>query len=87
MACALSDIHHDCSPPIIHRDILGNNVLLDFDNEAHVSEFGTARLLMPDSSNCTSFAGTFGHTAPELAYRMKMDETCDLYSFGVELKC
>ncbi|WRX11637.1 Protein kinase domain - like 10 [Theobroma cacao] len=60
LANALSYMHHDHSPPIIHRDISSNNVLLDFDYEAHVSDFGTARLLNPDSSNWTSFAGTIG---------------------------
>ncbi|WCJ30774.1 Leucine-rich repeat receptor-like protein kinase family protein [Euphorbia peplus] len=38
---------------------------------------------MPDSSNWTSFAGTFGYIAPELAFTMKVDEKCDVYSFGV----
>ena len=61
---ACSYMHHDCSPPIIHRDISSNNVLLDAEFEAHVSDFGSARLLMPDSSNWTSFAGTYGYTAP-----------------------
>ncbi|KAJ6859525.1 MDIS1-interacting receptor like kinase 2 [Populus alba x Populus x berolinensis] len=64
MAGALSYLHHSSSPPIIHRDITSNNVLLDSEYEAHVSDFGTARMLMPDSSNWTSFAGTFGYTAP-----------------------
>ncbi|KAL6312013.1 hypothetical protein AAG906_017697 [Vitis piasezkii] len=64
VAKALSYMHHDCSPPIIHRDISSNNVLLDSEYEAHVSDFGTARLLKSDSSNWTSFAGTFGYTAP-----------------------
>ncbi|XVF82437.1 hypothetical protein PTKIN_Ptkin16aG0047900 [Pterospermum kingtungense] len=83
LANALSYMHHDHSPPIIHRDISSNNVLLDLDYEAHVSDFGTARLLKPDSSNWTSLAGTFGYIAPELAYTMKVDEKCDVYSFGV----
>ncbi|XP_050208780.1 MDIS1-interacting receptor like kinase 2-like [Mercurialis annua] len=83
IANALSYMHHDCSPPIIHRDISSNNVLLDSEFEAHVSDFGTARLLMPDESNWTSFAGTFGYTAPELAYTMVVNEKCDVYSFGV----
>ena len=64
VAKALSYMHHDCSPPVIHRDITSNNVLLDSEYEAHVSDFGTARLIKPDSSNWTSFAGTFGYTAP-----------------------
>ncbi|XP_012070784.2 MDIS1-interacting receptor like kinase 2 [Jatropha curcas] len=83
IANALAYMHHDCSPPIIHRDISSNNVLLDSDFEAHISDFGTARLLMPDSSNWTSFAGTYGYTAPELAYTMAVNEKCDVYSFGV----
>ncbi|XP_022764366.1 MDIS1-interacting receptor like kinase 2-like [Durio zibethinus] len=83
VANALSYMHHDHSLPIIHRDISSNNVLLDLDYEAHVSDFGTARLLKTDFSNWTSLAGTFGYIAPELAYTMKVDERCDVYSFGV----
>ncbi|XP_050217141.1 MDIS1-interacting receptor like kinase 2-like isoform X2 [Mercurialis annua] len=83
IANALCYMHNDCSPPVIHRDISSNNVLLDSDFEAYVSDFGTARILMPDSSNWTSFAGTFGYTAPELAYTMVVNEKCDVYSFGV----
>jgi len=44
VANALSYLHHDCSPPIIHRDISSSNVLLDLEYEAHVSDFGTALL-------------------------------------------
>ncbi|KAL8244081.1 hypothetical protein R6Q59_010339 [Mikania micrantha] len=83
IAKALSYMHHDCSQPIIHRDLSSNNVLFDSEWVAHVSDFGTARLLKPDSSNWTSFAGTFGYIAPELAYTMEVNEKCDVYSFGV----
>nr|XP_023877696.1 MDIS1-interacting receptor like kinase 2-like [Quercus suber] len=83
MADALSYMHHNCSPPIVHRDISSKNILLDSKYEAHISDFGTARFLKPDSSNWTSFAGTFGYTAPKLAYTMEVNEKCDVYSFGV----
>ncbi|KAL7208651.1 hypothetical protein ACSBR1_030398 [Camellia fascicularis] len=83
VANALSYMHHDCSPAIIHRDISSKNVLLDLEFVAHISDFGTARFLKPNSSNWTSFAGTFGYTAPELAYTMEVNERCDVYSFGV----
>ncbi|KAL6329319.1 hypothetical protein AAG906_016211 [Vitis piasezkii] len=78
VAKALSYMHHDCSPPIIHRDISSNNVLLDSEYEAHVSDFGTARLLKSDSSNWTSFAGTFGYTAPEQSMIYLLCRTCIL---------
>ncbi|XP_030948379.1 MDIS1-interacting receptor like kinase 2-like isoform X1 [Quercus lobata] len=80
---AMAYMHHDCSPPIVHRDISSKNVLLDSDYVAHVSDFGTAKLLKQDSSNWTSFVGTYGYVAPELAYTMQVTEKCDVYSFGV----
>ncbi|CAL5330086.1 unnamed protein product [Camellia sinensis] len=83
IADALSYMHHDCSPPVIHRDISSKNVLLNSDYVAHISDFGTAGLLKPHSSNWTSFAGTIGYAAPELAYTMEVNEKLDVYSFGV----
>ncbi|KAL9387258.1 hypothetical protein Peur_020382 [Populus x canadensis] len=83
IAHALSYMHHDCVPPIVHRDISSNNVLLNSELEAHVSDFGTARFLKPESSNWTAIAGTYGYIAPELAYTMEVNEKSDVYSFGV----
>ncbi|XP_047939878.1 probable leucine-rich repeat receptor-like protein kinase At1g35710 [Salvia hispanica] len=83
VANALSYMHHDCSPPILHRDISSSNILLDSEFEGCLSDFGTARLLDPDSSNQTLLVGTRGYIAPELAFTMAVTEKCDVYSFGV----
>nr|XP_027069575.1 MDIS1-interacting receptor like kinase 2-like [Coffea arabica] len=83
IASALSYLHHDCDPPIIHRDVSSNNILLNSQLEATLSDFGTARILELDSSNQTVIAGTFGYMAPELAYTMVVTEKSDVYSFGV----
>jgi len=64
VANALCYMHHDCSPPIVHRDISSKNVLLNLEYVAHVSDFGTAKLLNPNSANWSSFVGTFGYAAP-----------------------
>ncbi|XP_058082408.1 MDIS1-interacting receptor like kinase 2-like [Magnolia sinica] len=64
LAHALSYIDHDCTLPIVHRDLSSHNVLLNLELEASVSDFGTARLLIPDSSDWTTLAGTFGYIAP-----------------------
>ncbi|XP_065862718.1 MDIS1-interacting receptor like kinase 2-like isoform X2 [Euphorbia lathyris] len=83
IAHALAYMHHDCNPPIVHRDLSTNNILLNSELKGFVSDFGTARLLHPDSSNQTLIAGTYGYIAPELAYTMVVTEKCDIYSFGV----
>ncbi|CAO2814646.1 unnamed protein product [Amaranthus hypochondriacus] len=83
IADALAYMHHSCLPPVAHRDISSKNILLCSQLEAHVSDFGTAKFLSPDSSNWTTFAGTYGYAAPELAYSMAVTEKCDVYSFGV----
>ncbi|KAD4178739.1 hypothetical protein E3N88_27330 [Mikania micrantha] len=83
VAHALAYMHHDCSPPIVHRDISSNNILLNSEMEGFVADFGAARLIDPDSSNHTTIVGTLGYIAPELAYNMIVNEKCDVYSFGV----
>ncbi|XVF58235.1 hypothetical protein PTKIN_Ptkin07bG0048300 [Pterospermum kingtungense] len=83
VAHALSYMHHDCKPPIVHRDISSNNILLNSEWEPFVSDFGTARLLDPDFSNRTVMVGTYGYIAPEFAYTMVVTEKSDVYSFGV----
>ncbi|GJZ54917.1 MDIS1-interacting receptor like kinase 2-like protein, partial [Tanacetum coccineum] len=88
VANGLAYMHHDCTPPIIHRDISAANILLDSDYGAHISDFGTAKLLKLDSSNWTAVVGTYGYIAPvsfhvELAYTMVATEICDVFSFGI----
>ncbi|KAK0600764.1 hypothetical protein LWI29_018227 [Acer saccharum] len=83
VAHALSYLHHDCTPSIVHRDLSSNNILLNSESRAFVADFGLARLLHLDSSNRTLLAGTYGYIAPELAYTMVVTEKCDIYSFGV----
>ncbi|GKD22879.1 kinase RLK-Pelle-LRR-XI-1 family protein [Tanacetum coccineum] len=83
VAHALAYMHHYCNPPIVHRDISSNNILLNSKMDGFVADFGAARLLDPDSSNQTVIAGTVGYIAPELAYSMIVNEKCDVYSFGV----
>ncbi|XP_048323205.2 MDIS1-interacting receptor like kinase 2 [Ziziphus jujuba] len=81
---ALCYMHHGCTLPIIHRDVTTSNILLNSELEAVVADFGTARLLDPNSSTQSNIlAGTYGYIAPELAYTIVGTEKCDVYSFGV----
>ncbi|RVX08671.1 MDIS1-interacting receptor like kinase 2 [Vitis vinifera] len=84
MAHALSYMHHDRTPPIIHRDISSNNILLDSKLEGFVSDFGTAiEIIRPRFVQSNLVAGTYGYIAPEFAYTMVVTKKCDVYSFGV----
>uniref|UniRef100_A0ACD5XUK8 Uncharacterized protein n=1 Tax=Avena sativa TaxID=4498 RepID=A0ACD5XUK8_AVESA len=83
VAQAITYLHHDVQPPIIHRDITSRNILLDVGYKAFVSDFGIARMLKPDSSNWSALAGTYGYIAPEFSYTCVVTEKCDVYSFGV----
>lgn len=78
-------LHYDCKPQIIHRDIKSNNILLDELLEAHVGDFGLAKLIDSFSKSMSAVAGSYGYIAPEYAYTMKVTEKCDIYSFGVVL--
>ncbi|XP_043705100.1 MDIS1-interacting receptor like kinase 2-like [Telopea speciosissima] len=79
VAQALSYLHHDCVPPIIQRDISSNNILLDEDFEPHVSDFGAAKFLNPNSSNRTTCVGTYGYITP--AKEIQVSFGCKRYLF------
>lgn len=82
-AQAIAYLHHDCSPPVIHRDIKSTNILLDNNYEPKVADFGVAKMVLCKGFDFSSVAGTHGYIAPEVAYTMKVTEKCDVYSFGV----
>ncbi|KAK4576933.1 hypothetical protein RGQ29_027456 [Quercus rubra] len=68
IAHALSYMHHDSNPSIIHRDITSSNILLNSELEAFVADFGMARFNDPTSSNPTKLAGTHGYMAPGILF-------------------
>ncbi|KAM3759416.1 hypothetical protein ACB098_01G118200 [Castanea mollissima] len=86
-AHGLAYLHHDCIPPIIHRDIKANNILVGPQFEAFLADFGLAKLV--ESSECSrasnTVAGSYGYIAPEYGYSLKITEKSDVYSFGVVL--
>ncbi|KAI3842129.1 hypothetical protein MKX03_028733 [Papaver bracteatum] len=86
-ARGLSYLHHDCSPPILHRDVKSNNILLDSNFDARVADFGLAKFLQDSGTSeyMSAIAGSYGYIAPEYAYTLNIDEKSDVYSFGVVL--
>ncbi|KAF3452375.1 hypothetical protein FNV43_RR02808 [Rhamnella rubrinervis] len=85
VAQGLHYLHHDCHPPVIHRDIKSNNILLDANLEARIADFGLAKMMIHKNETVSMVAGSYGYIAPEYGYSMKVDEKTDIYSYGVVL--
>ena len=64
-ARALSYLHSDCSPPILHRDVKAGNVVVAHNMEAALGDFGLATHLPGED---THVRGTHGHVAPGEAH-------------------
>ncbi|XAR64889.1 Non-specific serine/threonine protein kinase [Bertholletia excelsa] len=85
IAHGLAYLHHDCHPPVIHRDVKSNNILLDANFEARIADFGLAKTMLRKNQTVSMVAGSYGYIAPEYGYTLKVDEKSDIYSFGVVL--
>jgi serine/threonine protein kinase len=71
---------------LVHRDVKPQNVLIDPDGRAKVTDFGIARSLEAKGLTATGrVLGTTDYVSPEQAMGEDVDERSDVYSLGVVL--
>lgn len=85
-AKGIAYLHEECRDCIIHCDIKPENILLDSDYIAKVSDFGLAKLVGRDFSRVlATMRGTWGYVAPEWISGMAITPKADVYSYGMTL--
>jgi eukaryotic-like serine/threonine-protein kinase len=72
---------------LIHRDVKPQNILLNGDGQAKVTDFGIARSVdvQHGMTQTGTVLGTSDYIAPEQAQGHRVDEHTDVYSLGVVL--
>ena len=87
IARGMEYLHQGCNKRILHFDIKPHNILLDFNFNPKISDFGLAKLCARDQSivTLTAARGTMGYIAPELYSRNfgGVSHKSDVYSFGM----
>ena len=83
IARALGNAH---AHGIVHRDVKPQNVLIDPEGSAKVTDFGIARSLKDDGLTADGrVLGTTDYVSPEQALGHDVDGQSDIYSLGVVL--
>ena len=81
LACIIHSLSYIHKNKVIHRDIKPENLVLDDKGYVHITDFGIAKINMPDNSSETS--GTPGYMCPEVMNGKNHSFPADYFSIGV----
>lgn len=85
-ASAIYYMHYQLKPPICHRDVKVENVLLDSNMDAKLSDFGFAKEVTSYDQLSTTYCGTDPYFAPELIEKKPYNPfLADQWAMGVML--
>jgi len=72
---------HNHKPPIIHRDLKTQNLMVDKHFKVKVGDFGVSRVL--DVETAVSYVGSVCTIAPEVIQNKQYNKKADIFSFGI----
>lgn len=77
---------HEQAPPVIHRDIKPQNIIIRESGAPVLIDFDTARFFKSDAATDTQFFGTRAYAPPEQYGFTQTDCRADIYALGMLLR-
>jgi len=85
LLCDILIYLHGQKPPVIHRDIKPQNIIIDKNGELKLIDFGISRIYSSEAGEDTVCYGTKYFAAPEQYGFAQTDMRTDIFSMGVLL--
>ncbi|HWR61968.1 MAG TPA: protein kinase [Clostridia bacterium] len=83
--CDILSYLHGQTPPVIHRDIKPQNIIVDLKDKIRLIDFGISRVYDKSAREDTVYFGTKHFAAPEQYGFSQTDCRADIFSLGVLL--
>ena len=80
IACGMNYLH-TYDPPVLHRNLKSQNLLLDEAGRVKISDFGWSRFKALDS--CKTFIPSWQFVAPEILAGEPFSQAADVFSFAM----